>query len=147
VSHSTVKEHIRHKHTHQNCNWFRILTFAYWRKCTCMTLYIVRRREQQPLVSKILMHNSFSLQPLVHVISFSQTEIYFVIADGTFGSPCNSSHDCNSTVNGACLVDMNNLCDNICVPCENGYHLNGEFCEKGISICLKLICFLLHNLL
>ncbi|XP_060561585.1 furin-like protease kpc-1 isoform X2 [Ruditapes philippinarum] len=50
--------------------------------------------------------------------------------DGTFGSTCNSSHDCNSTVNGACLVDMNNLCDNICVPCENGYHLNGELCEK-----------------
>jgi hypothetical protein len=97
-------------------------------------MYIVRRREHEPRVSRILMHNSFPLLPLVQVISYSQTEIYFVIADGTFGSPCDSSGDCYSTVNSGCLVDMNNLCDNICVPCENGYHFNGEFCEKGISI-------------
>ncbi|XP_053375876.1 furin-1-like [Mercenaria mercenaria] len=49
---------------------------------------------------------------------------------GTFGSPCTSTDTCNSTPSGGCLKDPNELCDNICVSCKNGYHFNGDYCEK-----------------
>ncbi|XP_053375875.1 furin-like isoform X2 [Mercenaria mercenaria] len=49
---------------------------------------------------------------------------------GTFGSPCNGTASCTSVVNGGCLLDKEELCDNICVPCKDGYHFSGDFCEK-----------------
>ncbi|XP_053375877.1 neuroendocrine convertase 2-like [Mercenaria mercenaria] len=49
---------------------------------------------------------------------------------GTFGSPCADTESCTSVVDGGCLKDNTALCDDICVPCKNGFHFRGGFCEK-----------------